>query len=74
MTDDNVAQDENLRLAELRFRAFRGDTEAVATLKKDLIERKALPLYSIVSVDLVRCQLRIVDDASTLWKPCALQF
>lgn len=53
MVDDFAAQDENLRLAELRFKASRGDAEAAAALKKDLIERKALPFYQTVATELV---------------------
>lgn len=51
---DTIVQDENLRLADLRFKASRGDKDAIATLKKDLIERKALPFYTLVATELVR--------------------
>lgn len=54
MVDDFVAQDENLRLAELRFKAARGDGAAASALKKDLIARKALPFYQLVATELVR--------------------
>lgn len=57
MVDDFVAQDKNLRLAELRFKASRGNVEAAATLKKDLIDRKALPFYQLVATELVRFSL-----------------
>lgn len=50
--DDQIGQDGNLRLADLRFKATRGDNEAMETLKKDLIERKALPFYTIVATEL----------------------
>lgn len=53
MVDDFVAQDENLRLAELRFKACRGDQTAAAALKKALIARKALPFYEMVAMELV---------------------
>lgn len=46
-------QDENMRLAELRFEASRGNTEAMESLKKSLIERKALPFYLLVATELV---------------------
>ncbi|CAN8070961.1 unnamed protein product [Agarophyton chilense] len=52
MAEDGVGQDENLRLAELRFKASMGDPTAVPVLKKDLVERKALPLYLEVSTEL----------------------
>lgn len=53
MVEDVIAQDENLRLAELRFKAARGDSEAAASLKKELTERKALPFYQLVATELV---------------------
>lgn len=53
MTDDAVSQDDNLRLADLRFKATRGDADAIAKLKKDLVARKALPFYTLVATDLV---------------------
>lgn len=53
MTEEGITQDENLRLAELRFKASRGDADAVATLKKDMIDRKALSLYLQVATELV---------------------
>lgn len=53
MADDTIAQDENLRLADLRFKATRGDAYAIATLKKDLVACKALPFYTLVATDLV---------------------
>lgn len=52
MVEDVIAQDENLRLAELRFKAARGDSEAAASLKKELTERKALPFYQLVATEL----------------------
>lgn len=52
MSDDTIPQDENLRLAELRFKANRGCAESAATLKKQLIERKALPFYQLVATEL----------------------
>ncbi|KAI0565522.1 26S Proteasome non-ATPase regulatory subunit 6 [Gracilaria domingensis] len=52
MAEEGITQDENLRLAELRFKASKGDTDAVSVLKKDLIERKALPLYLEVATEL----------------------
>lgn len=54
MAEEGIAQDENLRLAELRFKASRGDADAVATLKKDMIDRKAINLYLQVATELVR--------------------
>lgn len=53
MAAEILGQDENLRLAELRFRASRGDAEATVTLKTDLIARKALPFYLKVATELV---------------------
>lgn len=53
MADEPITQDENLRLADLRFKASRGDNEAMVTLKDRLVERKALPFYSIVATELV---------------------
>lgn len=53
MVEDTIPQDENLRLAELRFRASQGDQQVVPELKKALIDRKALPFYQIISTELV---------------------
>ena len=51
--DEVIKQDENLRLAGLRFRAAGGDKEAAAALKSALVERKALPFYQLVATELV---------------------
>lgn len=51
--EEPVRQDENLRLAGLRFKASCGDTNAAAELKSALIERMALPFYQAVSIELV---------------------
>lgn len=52
MVEDSIPQDENLRLAGLRFRASRGDKSVVPELKEALIERKALPFYEIIATEL----------------------
>jgi hypothetical protein len=52
--DEIVLQDENLRLAELCFKAKRGNTLAATELKAALIERKALPFLRVTSQTLVR--------------------
>lgn len=54
MSSDNVSQDENLRLADLRFRALRGNDDATMKLKEDLAARKALPFYILIASELVR--------------------
>lgn len=59
MTDENITQDDNLRLADLRFKASRGDDDAMASLKDQLVKRKALPFYSIVATELVRLFLSL---------------
>lgn len=51
--EETIAQDENMRLSELRFRAQRGDTAAAADLKAGLIERKALCFLQSTSKVLV---------------------
>lgn len=63
MTEEAVSQDPNLRLADLRFKASRGDTKAAVLLKDKLIERKALPFYNLVATDLVRLHV------SSAWLP-----
>lgn len=67
MVDDFVPQDENLRLAELRFKASHGDTEAAATLKKDLVDRKALPFYQMVATELVGLTALLRPLAAFFW-------
>lgn len=58
-TDEPVPQDENLRLADLRYTASLAPTatereEAAAALKAAIIDRKAVPLLVEVSAELVR--------------------
>lgn len=67
MSDENIAQDENLRLADLRFKASRGDNKAMATLKDQLVERKALPFYSIVATELVSFSYSSTPFLSTVF-------
>mmetsp|Transcript_15665 Transcript_15665/g.27469 ORF Transcript_15665/g.27469 Transcript_15665/m.27469 type:complete len:381 (+) Transcript_15665:97-1239(+) len=52
MAEEPVPQDENLRLAELRFHANKGKVEAAAELRKAIVERLALPLLHKVSKEL----------------------
>ncbi len=52
MGEDQFKQDENLRLAGLRFEAERGNSEAAAELKSSLISRIALPMYNDVALQL----------------------
>jgi hypothetical protein len=49
-----VAQDENLRLADLRFKAQHGDADAASELKTCLVDRKALPFLRESTLALVR--------------------
>jgi hypothetical protein len=53
-SEEVVVQDENLRLAELCFKAKRGDVDAATELKAAFIERKALPFLRTASLILVR--------------------
>jgi hypothetical protein len=53
-SEEIVVQDENLRIAELCFKAKRGDVDAAAELKTAFIERKALPFLRTASLILVR--------------------
>jgi hypothetical protein len=50
-----VVQDENLRLADLRFKAQHGDADAASELKQCLVDRKALPFLQESTLALVRC-------------------
>lgn len=59
MADDIIPQDDNLRLAELRFKANRGCAQSATTLKKELIDRKALPFYLLVATELVCHQVSL---------------
>ncbi len=52
MIEEPVQQDENLRLAGLRFRAVAGDAAAAAELKSAIVARMALPLYQAVALQL----------------------
>lgn len=58
-TDEPVPQDENLRLADLRYTASTAAEasvreEAAKALKAAIIDRKAVPLLVEVSAQLVR--------------------
>lgn len=53
--DEDVPQDELLRLASLRYSAKNGDVEASNALKEAIIARKALPLLRECSKELVSC-------------------
>lgn len=47
-----MEQDENLRLAGLRFKAAHGDAAATTELKSALVSRMALPFYKMVEMQL----------------------
>lgn len=59
MSEETVAQDENLRLAELRFQALHGSDAAAKELKSSIVDRKALPFLKSVSVTLVSLQFYV---------------
>lgn len=70
-TDEPVPQDENLRLADLRYTASLAPTatereEAAAALKAAIIDRKAVPLLVEVSAELVRF-LRVCSVSGIVW-------
>lgn len=50
--EEHIKQDENLRLANLRFQAERGNTDSANELKTSLISRLALPFYNDVALQL----------------------
>lgn len=52
MSEDHFKQDENLRLARLRFEAERGNTSSTAELKTALVSRMALPMYNDIALQL----------------------
>lgn len=52
ITQETAVQDENLRLAELLFRAKHGDGAAETDLKSSLIERKAVSFLRLASTAL----------------------
>lgn len=52
MSEEQFKQDENLRIADLRFKAVRGSKEAAAELKSVLVSRMALPMYNDVALQL----------------------
>lgn len=77
-TDEPVPQDENLRLADLRYTASMAPTtsereEAAAALKAAIIDRKAVPLLVEVSAELVRfpCACRV---SSVVWACSSVPF
>lgn len=53
-SEETIPQDENLRLAELLFKAQHGSESAGSELKAVLIERKALPFIQRARSLLVR--------------------
>lgn len=77
-TDEPVPQDENLRLADLRYTASLAPTatereEAAAALKAAIIDRKAVPLLVEVSAELVRF-LRACCVSGVVWSCWSVLF